>query len=90
MGWLNATPEQLKPLYEFMEIVRVIPINDSVIEKTIAIRQNRKIALGDAIIAATALQHNLTLITRNTADFINIEGLKLINPYEIEPSKKPE
>jgi predicted nucleic acid-binding protein len=34
----------------------------------------------DSLIAATALQHGLTLITRNTADF-NFPGLDLINPW---------
>ncbi len=34
----------------------------------------------DAFIAATALCHNLTLVTRNTADFHNL-GLHLINPW---------
>jgi predicted nucleic acid-binding protein len=30
----------------------------------------------------TALEHNLTLVTRNTKDFVGIEGLKLLNPWE--------
>ncbi len=35
----------------------------------------------DAIIAATAIQNDLTLIPRNTADFKNIVGLPLIDPH---------
>jgi toxin FitB len=58
-------------------------LNEVVIEKTIAIRQTKKIGLGDAIIAATALEHEMTLVTRNLADFKNIQGLKLIDPYEL-------
>ncbi len=58
LGWINASQKQLKPLYEFMEIARILPINEAVIEKTITIRQTKKIALGDAIIAATALVYN--------------------------------
>ena len=37
----------------------------------------------NSIIDYSALEYGLTLITRNIADFKNIEGLKLINPYEI-------
>ena len=81
LGWKNATKEQLSPLYAFMEIVKILPINDIVIEKTIEIRQKMKIGLGDALIAATALVYDLTLITRNTIDFENISGLNAINPY---------
>ncbi len=35
----------------------------------------------DAFIAATALVHGLTLVTRNTKDFA-ATGVKLINPWE--------
>lgn len=36
----------------------------------------------DSMIAATALAHGFILVTRNTADFVNINGLKLVNPWE--------
>jgi predicted nucleic acid-binding protein len=81
LGWINATQEQLQPLYDFIEIVNVIPINETVIEKTIAIRQTKKIALGDAIIAATALIYDLVLISSNISDFKNITDLKVIDPH---------
>ena len=83
LGWINATEEQLNPLYAFMEMATVLPISEAVIEKTIAIRQRKKIALGDAIIAATALVYNLTIISRNTVDFKNIEGLIVVDPYKL-------
>jgi toxin FitB len=35
----------------------------------------------DALIAATALEHNLTVVTRNLADFAAI-GVPLINPWQ--------
>ena len=35
----------------------------------------------DAFIAATALVHNLTLVTRNTKDFATT-GVRLLNPWE--------
>lgn len=83
LGWLNATQQQLKPLYEFMELVTILPIIDDVIEKTIAIRQTKKIALGDAIIAATAIVYDMVLISRNISDFKNIDNLHVIDPYSL-------
>lgn len=35
----------------------------------------------DAWIAASAIQHNLTLVTRNSTDFART-GVKLFNPFE--------
>jgi toxin FitB len=37
--------------------------------------------LADAIIAATALVHNLPLVTRNETDFKHVAGLRVINPF---------
>jgi len=39
--------------------------------------------MSDSIIAATALQHVLALVTRNVGDFEGIK-IKLINPWEAQ------
>ncbi len=57
-----------------------IPIEFDIILKATMLRQERKMSLGDALIAATALHYNLTLCTRNTSDFSKINGLKVFNP----------
>jgi len=38
------------------------------------------LSLGDAIIAATALCYNATVLKRNIDDFAVISNLKVINP----------
>jgi len=46
----------------------------------------RPISVEDAQIAAIALRHGLLLATRNVKDFLEIEGLQLIDPWLISPN----
>jgi predicted nucleic acid-binding protein len=42
----------------------------------------KPISVEDAQIAAIALHNQLVLVTRNTKDFVDIQGLTLINPWD--------
>ena len=78
----NHIPDKLVLMTEFIDSATVLPLNEDVVQQTILLRRKyRKIKLGDAIIAATAIIHKLTLVTRNTVDFENIKGLSFINPW---------
>lgn len=72
-------------LREFINSSSVIEITNDIIDATINIRKERKIKVPDAIIGATALTLDLTLITRNTKDFNGIRDLRIINPWERSP-----
>jgi len=77
-------PSKMKQLEAFLDLATVFPLDDDVTTKTIYLRRmHKKLKLGDAIIAATALAYNFALVTRNTKDFKNIEGLEVVNPYEL-------
>ena len=78
----DAPDEDYQLLTNFMNDALVLNLNRGIVEKTIAIRKEQKVKLPDAIIAATALDNELTLITRNTKDFKNINGLVVINPHD--------
>jgi predicted nucleic acid-binding protein len=81
LGW-NAQSEQETAILEsFVAGSDVIQLTRPIVLKTIEIRKLRKIKLPDAIIAATAIVHNLTLISRNDSDFKKIEGLDYLNPF---------
>jgi predicted nucleic acid-binding protein len=47
-------------------------------------------SLGDALVAGTALVHELTLVTRNIEDFRWIQGLTLVNPFDEESHQEQE
>ena len=48
---------------------------------SIELRKARKIKLPDAIIAATAIVHDLILVSRNDKDFAAIPSLRYSNPF---------
>jgi len=80
----NDLPSKMKQLEAFLDLATMFPLDDVVTAKTINLRRvYKKLKLGDAIIAATALAYNFNLVTRNTKDFKNIEGLEFVNPYEL-------
>ncbi len=67
----------------FVQEAKIIDLDKEIVEQTIIIRKQNRIELPDAIIAATAIVYNLTLLTRNTTDFAKIANLQLIDPYLI-------
>jgi predicted nucleic acid-binding protein len=81
LGYPDIEDEDKDYFAGFFTVATVIPIETEIIDGAIALRDKRKMSLGDALIAATALEHRLTLVTRNTKDFKWIDSLTLINPF---------
>jgi predicted nucleic acid-binding protein len=70
-------------LVDFVNCSNIFALTDEIVDKTIDVRRIFKLKLPDAIIAATALQNGLTLITNDGRGFKNIEGLSVVNPNEL-------
>jgi predicted nucleic acid-binding protein len=79
--WKTASEKDLQVLRDFIEDSIVFELEKEIKLKTAELRKTHKIKLPDAIIAATAILQNLTLLTRNTPDFKNIPGLDIIDPW---------
>lgn len=77
LGWKNASKEDLELLTFFIQDSQVFGLNEEVADTTVVIRRKYRIKLPDAIIAATALTYNHTLVTNNHTDFEKIKGLKI-------------
>jgi hypothetical protein len=84
LGYHLLTEQPRQYFEEFFQVAQVLPISQDVLNKAVILRQQRRMTLGDAIIAGTALVHGLTLITRNTDDFRWIAELELLNPFETD------
>ena len=60
---------------------RVFPVDQAIASRCATLHVPDPRAAGDSLIAATALVHGLTVVTRNTPDFAPM-GVKLLNPWE--------
>lgn len=82
LGFQRITDDERERLDTVFAWVEVLPVDDAVADAAILLRQSRRMKLGDALIAATALLYDLPLVTRNDGDFKHVPGLKLINPFQ--------
>jgi predicted nucleic acid-binding protein len=72
-AWID---EQIMPRFDG----RILPIDTSVAQRCARLHVPDPRSERDALIAATALVHSLTVVTRNTADF-EPTGVALLNPW---------
>ncbi len=82
LGYHKLTSLEKELFEQFFRSTRILPISKEVTARAVQLRQTKKMTLGDALIAATALVNNAVLVTNNTADFDWIDELKLFNPME--------
>ena len=82
LGWRKHTDDGFEMARKFVGFAEVIPLTNEIANLTIDIRRSCKVKLPDAVIAATALQNDIVLVTRNKDDFENVVGLEIYNPFE--------
>jgi predicted nucleic acid-binding protein len=87
------TAEQTAHLESWLEVelqarfsVRILPIDATVADRWgvlagAAKRRGRSLSAIDGLLAATVLQHNLTIVSRNVSEFANTEA-PILNPWE--------
>ncbi|BBI48624.1 tRNA(fMet)-specific endonuclease VapC [Vreelandella olivaria] len=80
LGWSEfaSNPALQNQARAFIGHARVFDLSETVVEQTIRLRQQFKTKTPDAIIAATALVNDLTVVTNNTSDFDRL-GLETLN-----------
>jgi predicted nucleic acid-binding protein len=74
LRWIN---DDVRPRYDG----RILPVDELVALRCAQLSHPRTPPLNDALIAATALEHDLTIVTRNIADFEPMD-VRLLNPWD--------
>ncbi len=96
--YTSATPKESEQRVRvFLQTIPVLPLNRTVAKRTALVRAElrrkgrsvRQRAF-DIVIAATALSYDLTLVTRNVADYRAIDGLKLYRFKKVRPLSNKE
>ena len=60
---------------------RLLPVTADIARQSAALHVPDPAPFRDALIAATALHHGMTVITRNTSDFNRFTNLTVTNPW---------
>ena len=84
LSWKNGSASDLNLLNVFLSKIYVYELMGQVKAEAAFIRRTSRLKLPDAIIAATAIVHNLTLVTRNSKDFELVPNLALLNPWAVQ------
>jgi predicted nucleic acid-binding protein len=63
---------------------RILPVDTAVARRSAALHVPDPRPIRDGLIAATALVHGMTVVTRNVDDF-RLTGVEVLNPWEWEP-----
>jgi len=84
LGYHRLSGRETEVLTSFFDASHVRMISTGIADQAIGLRQQKRLSLGDSLIAGTALVNDLTLVTANTQDFSWISGLDVLNPLENE------
>ena len=82
LGYHLLRPDEEILLRVLLSSFEEYSIGTRTVALAIGLRQQRKMSLGDALIAATCLEHGLQLATRNANDFNWINGL-IVDPLDM-------
>lgn len=82
LGYAQITVVEQSYLEALFLECQQLELDDAIIQRAIRLRQQKKMSLGDSIVAASALEYDCELWTANEQDFTDIEGLHVHNPLK--------
>lgn len=82
LGFPDLSTKDKTYFEHVMSRLNVLHINSPIIDKAIELKQEKKVGVQDAIIAATAWLYDIELVTRNSDDFKHINDITISNPVD--------
>lgn len=82
LGYQNIKSIEEQRIRELLAVLVEAQLTEGIIERAIRLRQQKKMTLGDAVVAATALEYDCELWTANATDFAQVEGLRIYDPLK--------
>ncbi|OGH96684.1 MAG: hypothetical protein A2039_01660 [Candidatus Melainabacteria bacterium GWA2_34_9] len=81
LGWNKLSSEDIDTATKFIDTSEIFPLSLEIKNLAIKLKQKYNIKLADAVIAATAIQQEFILVSRNQKDFEKIQELEVYNPF---------
>jgi predicted nucleic acid-binding protein len=88
LGFSDITSEEETILAHILEAMRIAPISREVEDEAIKLRRSHKVKLPDAIVAATAIVTNATLVTADRS-MVRLRSVRVLNPMGADLLKGP-
>lgn len=83
LGYYKLNPGEETYFKDIFNFIPAILPSKRIFDNAITLRKKYNLKLGDSIIAATAIVHNLSILTRNVSDFEKTASIvKCINPIK--------
>ena len=82
LSWRSAITEEEISVKSFVNSSNIIALSDAIVDECIKIRRIGKTKTPDAIIAATPIVYDFTLLTSDLG-FGRIPNLKILNPLDL-------
>jgi predicted nucleic acid-binding protein len=82
LGWKKHTKDSFKEAKRFLSLAHLIRLTNKIANCAINLKRITNIKTPDALIAATAIQLEAVLVTRNSDDFKNIAEVNILNPFQ--------
>ena len=82
LGFKFDTIQQKTATQAFLKTVQWLPLTNEIADQAITLRQEYRLKTPDAIIAATAIVFDCTLVSRNDKDFQQLPNLLYLNPFQ--------